>query len=334
MLRGFAANSVLLVIDGVRMNNAIYRSGNLQNVINIDPNALESAEVIFGPGSVIYGSDALGGVMNFMTVKPKFSSSESPYLRGSGFTRFSSAANEQTYHVHTELGRKNFSWFSSITWTDFDDLRTGSNRDSRFPDFGKRPFYIRRIEGTDQLVENANENQQVDSGYDLFNLVQKVRFRPSDYLDLDYGFYYSTTSDIPRYDRLSQTNSDGSLRYADWYYGPQNWMMHRIGLGSYKKNAFYDQLKLNLAYQDYEESRNNRRVHATDLRNQTESVDIYSLNLDLDKKLGENSLFYGAEWLVNKVDSRATMTNIDTQEVSPASSRYPDGGSTYRSVSA
>ena len=63
MIRGFAANSVLLVLDGVRMNNAIYRSGNLQNVITIDPNIIENAEVIFGPGSIIYGSDALGGIM-------------------------------------------------------------------------------------------------------------------------------------------------------------------------------------------------------------------------------------------------------------------------------
>nr|MCU0385755.1 TonB-dependent receptor plug domain-containing protein [Flavihumibacter sp.] len=51
MIRGFATNRVLLVVDGVRMNNAIYRSGNLQNVISIDPLALEAAEVVFGPGS-------------------------------------------------------------------------------------------------------------------------------------------------------------------------------------------------------------------------------------------------------------------------------------------
>jgi len=69
MIRGFAANSILLVVDGVRMNNAIYRSGNLQNVISIDPNIIQSSEIIFGPGSIIYGSDALGGVIDFHTKK-------------------------------------------------------------------------------------------------------------------------------------------------------------------------------------------------------------------------------------------------------------------------
>ena len=74
MLRGFEANRVLLVVDGVRMNNAIYRSGHLQNAITIDPNVLERVEVIFGSSSVGYGSDALGGVVHYYTKTPKLNS--------------------------------------------------------------------------------------------------------------------------------------------------------------------------------------------------------------------------------------------------------------------
>ena len=72
IIRGFEANRVLLVVDGVRMNNAIYRSGHLQNSITVDPNALEIVEVVFGPSSTIYGSDALGGVVHFYTKKTSF----------------------------------------------------------------------------------------------------------------------------------------------------------------------------------------------------------------------------------------------------------------------
>ncbi|MCK7536351.1 MAG: Plug domain-containing protein [Marinilabiliales bacterium] len=67
MIRGFSTNKILLVVDGVRMNNAIYREGNLQNVLSLDANTIENSEIIFGPGSVTYGSDALGGVMDFHT---------------------------------------------------------------------------------------------------------------------------------------------------------------------------------------------------------------------------------------------------------------------------
>ena len=70
-IRGFEANRVLLVIDGVRMNNAIYRSGHLQNSITVNPNSLERTEIIYGPSSVGYGSDALGGVVHFYTKTPK-----------------------------------------------------------------------------------------------------------------------------------------------------------------------------------------------------------------------------------------------------------------------
>ena len=71
VIRGFEANRVLLVMDNVRMNNAIYRSGHLQNAITVDPQSLERTEVIFGPSSVIYGSDALGGIVHFYTKNPK-----------------------------------------------------------------------------------------------------------------------------------------------------------------------------------------------------------------------------------------------------------------------
>src|SRR5690606_22275722 len=71
MIRGFATNRLLYAVDGVRMNTAIFRAGNLQNVINLDPFATESVEVIFGPGSVMYGRDAIGGVMSFQTLMPR-----------------------------------------------------------------------------------------------------------------------------------------------------------------------------------------------------------------------------------------------------------------------
>ena len=82
MIRGFATNRVLIAVDEVRMNNAIFRSGNLQNVISIDPFAVENTEVLFGPGSVIYGSDAIGGVMSFTTLAPKFSDSSKVLISG------------------------------------------------------------------------------------------------------------------------------------------------------------------------------------------------------------------------------------------------------------
>ena len=67
VLRGMEANRVLLVVDGVRLNNAIYRKGHLQNGITVAPSILDRVEILFGPTSVVYGSDALGGVIHYYT---------------------------------------------------------------------------------------------------------------------------------------------------------------------------------------------------------------------------------------------------------------------------
>ena len=64
-VRGFEASRILLVVDGVRLNNLIYRAGHLQNVLTLDHQSLEKVEVLYGPSSTVYGSDALGGVLHF-----------------------------------------------------------------------------------------------------------------------------------------------------------------------------------------------------------------------------------------------------------------------------
>ena len=71
MIRGFATNRLLYSVDGIRMNTAIFRSGNIQNVINLDPFSMHHTEILFGPSSVMYGSDAIGGVMSFETLTPR-----------------------------------------------------------------------------------------------------------------------------------------------------------------------------------------------------------------------------------------------------------------------
>jgi hemoglobin/transferrin/lactoferrin receptor protein len=71
VLRGFEASRVLLVVDGIRMNNATYRAGHLQDIITVDPFILDRMEINFGSGSTLFGSDALGGVIFLKTKDPQ-----------------------------------------------------------------------------------------------------------------------------------------------------------------------------------------------------------------------------------------------------------------------
>ena len=324
MLRGFSTNRVMLVVDGVRMNNAIFRAGNVQNVISIDASALESTEILFGPGAVMYGSDAIGGVMDFHTLTPKLADSAQKVLfSGNAFGRYSSANTEKTGHLDFNIGLKKFAFTTSFTYSDYDDLRTGSNGS----DYYLRPTYQETINGVDTQFVNSNPQKLVHSGFSQVNAMQKIRFRPNKNWDVEYAFHYSQTSDAPRYDRLYlDANNDSLLDFAQWYYGPQKWMMNRLGITNSKQTKVYDRLRIVAALQNNEESRHDRRFNNKRLRNQTETVDAYSLNIDLDKSITDKiTLFYGAEGVYNSIGSVANRINIETLEEEPTNTRYPNG---------
>lgn len=329
MIRGFSTNRVLISVDGVRMNNAIFRSGNLQNVIALDANAIQSTEVLMGPGSLMYGSDAIGGVMSFYTLTPKFSTTDKMLVDGSLMARYSSANNEKTTHTHINLAGKKFSSLTSFTFSDFGDLKMGIHG----PDEYLRNQYVIRENGEDIMVENDEPRKQVQTGYEQYNVMQKFRYTPNANWDFNYGFHYSTTSDVPRYDRLIRYRNE-NLRSAEWYYGPQTWMMNHLSIENKVDKGFYNNVKLNLAHQLFEESRHDRNFGSAERTDQAEKVNVYSANLDFLKFINSKStLYYGLETLFNKVNSTGEITNIEDGTKEEFSSRYPDG-STWNSYAA
>lgn len=322
ILRGFATNRVLLVVDGIRMNNAIFRTGNLQNVINIDALSIQSNEILFGPGAVMYGSDAIGGVMDFHTLDPVLSETSSITVSGNALTRYSSANREKTGHLNFNIGLNKWAFRTAFTFSDFDDLKAGKNGNSHF----LRPIYQKSINGADTVVINDDPQKQIYSGYHQTNLLQKILFKPNSKIEFDYGFYYSETSDAPRYDRLYLVNDNGELTNAEWYYGPQKWMMNRLTTTLKGYSRLFDDARIEIAHQLYQESRHDRKMNNSRKRNQFEKVNALSLNIDLDKKLSTKAtLFYGVEGIYNKVNSTANRLNIFTKEVSAVNTRYPDG---------
>jgi len=328
MIRGFSTNRLLITVDGVRMNTAIFRSGNLQNVISIDPFAVGQAEVILGPGSVVYGSDAIGGVMNFYTLKPRFSMKGETSFSGNAVTRYATANNEKTVHADFNAGRRNWSFLSSITYSDFGDLKMGSHGPKEY----LREEYAVRRDGEDVVIDNPDTKVQVPTGYDQINLLQKIAYMADDNWVFNLGIYYSTTSDLPRYDRLYQKRG-GQLRSAEWYYGPQTWFSGNFQIDKTGNGKVYDKAQFTGAYQYFEESRNNRDFGKDILYNSEENVDAYSANFDFEKDFEKNKLFYGLEYVLNNVFSEAKQTDISNNSFFPNASRYPDGSS-WQSLAA
>ncbi len=328
MIRGFSANRVLLVVDGVRLNNAIYRGGNLQNVLSIDVNSVDNVEVIFGPGSVMYGSDALGGVMSYSTLHPEFTDSLVK-TKTNALMRYSSANNEKTGSVSIKVMSKKWASVTSLSNSYFSDLRMGSVGHPSYD----RKYYVLNNDKRDSVFNNNDRNIQLGSAYSQYNILQKIAYKPNENWQFDYNFYYSQSSDVPRYDRLIQIKKD-LPKYADWYYGPQKWLMNSLIISNHKHNLMYDELKATLAYQNYQESRHKRKLYKDILNQQLEEVNMASANIDFYKKVGaSNTIYYGAEALFNLVSSKANNLNIYDNTQTEAASRYPDG-SKYYSASA
>jgi hemoglobin/transferrin/lactoferrin receptor protein len=320
MIRGFATNRLIYTVDGVRMNTAIFRGGNIQNVISLDPFAMEKAEVVFGPGSVIYGSDAIGGVMSFQTLLPELSLDGSPMLTGKAVMRYASANEEKTGHFDVNVGWKKWAMISSFSSNDFGDLLMGKYG----PEEYLRPFYVQRQDSADILVTNDDPRVQRPSGYSQINMMQKLRFKPNDQWDFQYGFHFSETSEYARYDRHIRYRNNGLPRYGEWAYGPQIWRMNNLNVTHNGNNAAYDQASLRLARQHFEESRIDRDINKHERHIRLEEVIANSLNLDFVKSIGSRQrLFYGLELVQNKVTSSGVDENIATGESAEGPSRYP-----------
>ena len=187
MIRGFSANKVLIVVDGVRMNNAIFRGGNLQNVIAIDPNSLSRTEVILGPGTVIYGSDALGGVMSFMTLEPRLSVDNKLETSVNLMARYATASNERTGQLDFTFSGKKWASVISVSGSWFGDLMMGANG----PDEYLRPHYVETRGQVDYMLKNNDPAIQKHSGYNQLNIMQKFKNKPYKWLDLTYGIHFS-----------------------------------------------------------------------------------------------------------------------------------------------
>jgi len=327
VIRGFEASRILLMVDGIRLNNAIYRTGHLQNILTVDHQSLERVEILFGPASTIYGSDALGGVVSMYTPQPQLSGDASPRLKAQASARYASPAGEAAGHIGFHAGGRRLASFTSLSYNRLGDLRQGSRRSSAYPDFGKRPFYIARLQGADTVRTNPDPERQVYSGYRQADLVQKLLWKPGVNATHLLNFQYSASSDIPRYDRLTDTRN-GLLRWAEWYYGPQRRLLAAYQYRATALPGFFEEMMGSIHYQAIEESRIQRAYQKTIREHRVEHLQVAGFSLDFRRLRRRSEWTAGLDGQLNFLRSEAFGENVETaQREGGIDTRYPDGGS-------
>ncbi|MGE0567997.1 MAG: TonB-dependent receptor plug domain-containing protein [Bacteroidia bacterium] len=355
VLRGFEANKVLIVVDGIRMNNAIYRGGHLQDVITLDANMLERTEIIFGPSSTIYGSDALGGVMHFYTKQPIFSSDDKLLVKTNTMLRYASANNETTGHLDFNIGTQKLASMTNLTYSSFDELKSGTTKLAGTTNAWDCNYFVNQYTAPngllrDSIYKNLNTNEMKRSGYDQIDLMQRFKLKQGENILHELNFQYSQSSNIARYDRLSEYSGGNinvynpntnllettqKLKYGDWYYGPQKRLLAAYIFNSNHTTTLSDNIRFTAAYQKIHQDRHNRRFQSDFLSSQFEDLNLISFNADIFKRVKEkHEIRYGAEFTTNDVTSTAEVKNIQTNTVSPGVTRYANGGNTMQTIGA
>ena len=342
IIRGFEANRVLIVVDGVRMNNAIYRSGHLQNSITIDPNNIERAEVIFGSSSVGYGSDALGGVIHYYTKSPILKDSEK--IKSSFTSNYTSANQGLSNNFITNYSSENWGSITSISISKFGDIKMGENREHGFKTWGLTPLYSEnsRYSYYSQPSSNSNENIQKNTGYSQVDLFQKFLVKIGDTNLLSINIQFSESSDIDRFDQLSITKGN-SLKFSEWYYGPQKRLLISPSLKIFPNRKFMKKGVITFGFQKINESRIKRKFNSFNRSHQIENLKVFSLNGDFDTSFNnDHSISYGIESTYNYNYSKAydqiieiqgnQVTGLGNKFAIPT--RYPSDGSSYTSFAS
>ena len=245
-IRGFEANRILLVVDGVRMNNAIYRSGHLQNSLTISPYSLERTEIIYGPSSVGYGSDALGGVIHYFTKTPKFNNQKKWSING--LSSYNTRLKNKVQNFDIEHNSKLWASYTNFSFSNFGDIVMGSNRNHGFESWGLDYHYLDQEKFNESIILNTDPKTQKGTSYDQFDFLQKFNFKLSEFSNLVLNFQKSKSSNINRYDKLNELK-EGVYKYAEWYYGPQDRTLASVQIKSSRKNKLSDSRKILFAYQ-------------------------------------------------------------------------------------
>ncbi len=322
VIRGFEANKLLLMVDGVRLNNLIYRGGHLQNILSVDQAVLDKIEVLYGPTSSLYGSDALGGVIHLFTKNPKLEEKSA-----SGYFRQLMNGQGKSINGSYNLGGKKWAALGAITIANFDNLRMGAKINPALgAKFGERNKYVLIDNSSgfrpDEIVENPNPLIQLYSAYTQADFLQKILYQPNEKAKHILNIQHSTSTDIPRYDRLTDTNKNGVFKWAEWYYGPQNrWLLGY----QFDKKETEKGLNINLNFQQVTESRHERLFAENYLNNRIENVQVFGATINKYRYFNRDNLSYGIDLQYNNLKSEANSDNLTSNEVLPLNTRYPNG---------
>ncbi len=291
IVRGQRGSAVLHLIDGTRVNNAIYRSGPTQYFALIDNAFLEQAEVQRGAASVLHGSDAMGGVVNVITRKPTLSAED--HVTGEFNTALDTANLAQSVDLTIEKSSERFGALVTAAYRNFDNRKIGN---------GTR-------------VPSAHRMQGFRTAFS-FEPNEKQRWL----LDLQF----TEQPETPRVDELIPGFGETQPASSEFFFAPNERRFARFSYG-HKSGWWNGDWELNLLHQTIVDDRSTRGFNSDQRRLEENESDLFGLSIDVSKDIGETQWLWGFEAYSDRVSSSRVFQSVSTLQVTPTDSRFPDG---------
>ena len=295
IVRGLKGSEVLHMVDGFRLNNAFFRNAPNQYPALIDPLMIEQIEVVRGPSSVLYGSDAMGGVVQMLSPQTRYSKTgweQSARLR----TRYASADSSSISRVQYAGNNDRFSIQGGATYQDVNLLRIGGD--------GKvLPF-------------TAYSSRFADA---------KIGFVAAEGHELIASLQYARQPKTPRFDELFPGFGQTNPTSAEFLFTPQERYFAQLKYLFDVETAAFDRGSISIGRQDIVDDRLNRDFGTLNRDIEQNRSELLGLTAQFEKTLGAHYLTYGFERYDDEVSSSRRRVNIATWVLSARPSRYPDG---------
>ncbi len=286
-IRGLTGNQNLLMIDGIRFNNATYRYGPNQYLSTIDPYLVQQLEVVRGAGSVLYGSDAMGGVVNVITRDPEFSSYG--WKTGAGlYGKWMSDEMQKSGRGEISISNKTMAFMGGFTYNDFGDI-----------------------------VGGDTTGKQTPTGYTGYAADAKLRLRLTERNELQLAYQYDRQDDVPRYDKLISG-------YARYHFDPQIRQLGYLRFKSTSDNKWLRQITLTGSLNQSDETRILQKENSEKVTNEHDLVNTWGAVAEVNSVPAPGWHFQsGIEFYYDKINS--DKTEREGSNINALRGYYPDG---------
>jgi outer membrane receptor protein involved in Fe transport len=288
-IRGLTGNQTLLVIDGIRLNNATYRYGPNQYLNTIDMFTLERVDVLKGIGAIEYGSDAMGGVINLTTKEVNTSGFKD--FRLSNTSKFLSSQMEKTNRTEMSYAANNLSILGGLSIKRYGDIVGGDGIGNQAP-----------------------------TGYREKNYNIKAKVKLSSNQEITFSTQNTIQRDIPIYHKIVLENF--KINQVDKQVHNLNYLKYRYA----SKHKVISEILVTLSQQRSIENRSNQKNNATLLRKERDTIHSTGITAEMIVKPTKNwTSNTGVDIYSDRVNSNTTETNTSTNTQIQKRGLYPNG---------